>query len=523
MAGFIPNLDWLRRVLYDLLDRSPVQVVICCVAYVLLHAYLRLAFSNGLEVDFVEQAYYSQSLALSYGPRQPPLYTWLLIAIEHLVGLSRANFVLLKYAFVGVTMVAYWAFARRVGCSRVAATGALLSLLMLYQFGWKVHHGMTHTAMLMAAVASTALALSAVVARPNRWRLAALGFAIGVGLMSKHGFLVFLVAFVVAAWSCFPGRRLGSARAAIPLGVAAIIYAPFVVSLVTADTSFLSAQLRPASEPATTPWLSALAALAVASAGFLSPMLLVLLVAFPRAFSPAAAVTLGGNDWLRCLDRFHLGMALVLAVAVAVTGVTGFKERWMHAFLLLVPIWLWLRIEAAGYLRRDSWRAPGVVAVAAFLVLLVFGWRIAEDSYGPPFCDRCRALVPYGELAAAIRSDGFAQGLVITTDEHLAGNLRLQFADSVVLAPVYAHYDPPSAPGGATVLVWPARLGEEVPASLLQLAQRRGKAPQGLPPAAALDIPLRVWRTRYPRWREVEQQEKSMEKQAFAWRYLVLN
>src|SRR5258708_25987240 len=55
-------------------------------AYLAAHAALRVWASPNIGTDEVEQALFAQSWAWGYNPRQPPLFTWLLLGAYRIFG-----------------------------------------------------------------------------------------------------------------------------------------------------------------------------------------------------------------------------------------------------------------------------------------------------------------------------------------------------------------------------------------------------------------------------------------------------
>src|SRR3954447_13371695 len=66
--------------------------------YLVLHFLLRLWASPNIGTDEVEQALFAQSWAWGYNPRQPPLFTWLLLGAYALFGAGIVAHLALKYA-----------------------------------------------------------------------------------------------------------------------------------------------------------------------------------------------------------------------------------------------------------------------------------------------------------------------------------------------------------------------------------------------------------------------------------------
>ncbi|MEJ0068754.1 MAG: hypothetical protein WDO24_08550 [Pseudomonadota bacterium] len=81
---------------------TPLGFWILLAAYLVVHAVLRLWASPNIGTDEVEQALFAQTWAWGYNPRQPPLFTWLLLGAYRIFGPDVAAHVMLKYAALGI-------------------------------------------------------------------------------------------------------------------------------------------------------------------------------------------------------------------------------------------------------------------------------------------------------------------------------------------------------------------------------------------------------------------------------------
>lgn len=499
-------------------------VVAVLLGWCVLHLALRIALIDVMEVDHVEQAVAAQGLAVSYGPKQPPLYTWLQLGANRLLGVGQGAFVALKYALIAVFLVAYYGAARRMGMARDVAALAVGSLSLLYQIGWKFHFGVTHTLLLSVAVALAPFALARGAARPGPWTAASVGAALGLGLMAKYGFAAYVIAFVAAtatvpalarAWT--PGRV---AIAVLAAGAVASPIAWFVLTRLDTVSGVFNATMTAEADAGV---FAGLTALVLATLGFLAPLVLVVAAVYPRVFVarvPHAGTAESGPspaDWDRWFAVFHAVIAVMLLALVLVGGVDRFKERWMHPFLLLVPMWWSLRAGAlyTAARRRRRIMLGIVVGWSAFVV----GYRVALDTIGPPLCSGCRQFTPYEVLETAIapRSARFVSFLA--EEEHLAGNLKVRFPDKAVFTPVYPGLGPARfgmVHAGACALVWRGEDPVPPPALRADLAARfETRWPEG-GTSIRVRVPLADWRRRFPRW-EADEGEA-----AFAWRFAIV-
>ena len=474
--------------LYDFVV-TPRGFGIAIAAYVLIHGALRLWASPNIGTDEVEQALFAQSWAWGYNPRQPPLFTWLLLAAYALVGPGMLAHVVVKYVTLGAMYALGDAAARRLIATPALAALATLSIVLIYGFGWGVHTGVTHTLVMSALMFASLLALLRLVETRRALDYAMFGLATGVGLLTKYSFGVF-VAPLLAAVLAVPALRAAvlDRRMLLGLGVAALVFLPHGIWMLTAGADYgetlavlgaIGARHSYIANVAT-----GLGSLIKASALFLAPFWIIVLALFWSIVSQPPAPA---RPWLRALAlTVCIGVA-VLALTVLILEVTYFKDRRMHAVLLIVPLLLFVWLD---HRRPEAWRLRGLAAAIGAVVAVAFAALLGQALFEPYTCRRCWLHMPLPGFAQAIRAGGFERGTIVSADEHVGGNLRLAFADSRVLTPTYPTLDPPQLGRGACLLAWHARLmGDGVPPTLAAFVAGRFKlTPAGQP--VAVDLPM---------------------------------
>jgi len=460
----------------------PVCILVIILAYVAIHAALRF-IRDTIGVDDVEQIILAQSWELGYNFRQPPLYTWLLVLVQDWLGPGLKPLVVLRYGCFALLFLFCYLAARRLPLEPRLAGLCVLSLTLLYQIGWKMHVGVTHTVLLSACVFATVWLLLRAVARPGAGTFFLLGAVAAIGLLAKYGYVASLALLIVPMLLQPAGRVALLRPAALLVPVIALIgISPYLYWVVSEGYDFaaMTGETLGSSGDWQATITPALGRLAGAVAGFVAPLAFLVFLMMPRVLLPAKRSDDGGavpafdaERWL----RYSLLLALLVLAAGAASGVaTEFKERWMHPFLLTVPLWLFARIAKVGYGsdspdgdRRLTWLWWAMIAVAGIAVL----FRLGQDLYGEQLCGRCRLLVPFDRLADRLETAGFTGGTILASDEHIAGNLRAAFPDSRVLSQRYPFYVPPAVPasaGGQCLAVWNGSEGETLPRALDDLA-----------------------------------------------------
>ncbi|MGH6619644.1 MAG: hypothetical protein ACREF6_08880, partial [Alphaproteobacteria bacterium] len=115
-----------------------------------------LAFP-GTGGDDGEQLVFAQYLAIGYFPRNPPLYTWLVIAAEQVFGVSVLAVAAVKFLSVWGSCAALFAAGRMLFRDDRYAVLAGLSPLAMYLVFWDSVTGLTDSALAMLLCALTFL------------------------------------------------------------------------------------------------------------------------------------------------------------------------------------------------------------------------------------------------------------------------------------------------------------------------------------------------------------------------------
>ncbi|MAY65948.1 MAG: hypothetical protein CMM77_02330 [Rhodospirillaceae bacterium] len=425
-------------------------------AIILAMALIRATLFPGTGGDDGEQLIFSQFFAWGYQVRNPPLYTWLVMAVSQITGPGLWAVNIVKFSLLYAMYLMLWRAALHLFTSRVMAGLAALAPVLFYFVAWEVITGFSHTvltACLYAAVLWILLRLRG--AAPGRLSdYALLGLAIGLGGLAKYAFWIFLACLLAAALTDRDlRRRLLSPRLILTLAVAVAVMAPHYLWLMERlDT--LAGQAGAAASIHDGISLTGLGHGAKAAIGFLSPGWLIAVLVFPAAFRPLNAPA---PDMARVLGRYMVLVLVVTAIGTLVQP--DFRIRTHYMFVLLfAPFWVLLRAEAAGA------ATPARRRVLAALITLVL-WAqpsglIAKYLFEPLSCGRCQHHIPYADLAANIRDLGFAGGTVVAYwhPDPLPGNLRAALPGARVISLKHPDIIPPLPPeaAGQCLVVWSA-------------------------------------------------------------------
>lgn len=456
------------------------QVLLLLAGYFGAQVAMRVAASPALELDEAEQALWTQTFAWGYGA-QPPLYTWLQIAVFALTGPSVFGLSLLKNLLLATTYFSLWRAARRLMPLALAPVAAATPLLML-SIGWDAQRDLTHTVLVTTATALSFALLLGLVAEPRQpLRWAALGLALATGLLGKYSFAAAAAVMLLGLLALAPVRaRLrepqvwGGLLLAAAVALAALApHGLWLLDHLDLARDHAAGKLAAGDGGPGRALLRAAGALLAS----LSPLLPLLALLFGRALlrPPPGAPAPEARAQLarRLLLALLLAVLGFFLVAVLAGGARHFKDRWMQPFVLVLPMLLLAQAPWLGTHPRWRW-LPRALAAAALLWCLgigarvvLAGWRGQPDELNLPVAALAQAL----RQAGAVPDGPFE---LVSNDRRLAAGLRLQLPGARVPAgrpgaltlpeqgPVLAVVIGRGPEADALHAAWQARLGQAV-------------------------------------------------------------
>ncbi|SEQ03091.1 Dolichyl-phosphate-mannose-protein mannosyltransferase [Faunimonas pinastri] len=466
-------------------------IALVVVLYGAVHAGLRVWASPALGTDDMLENLWVQTLQLGYHLRQPPLYEWLLWTVQQGFGPTVQSALIVKYSLLTLTAVFLFNAARfAIRDPRIAAL-AVLSYSLFYQIGWNMLEGVTQTNLLMTCCAATAWTFARCL-RNGRWLdYACLGLALGAGILAKFSFPLFPLAMFAAAAS-MPElrRRIRPSGLIVALVIAVVVVSPFALWIILGDRPLVANAATVMTDNGRLGHMArafrGLSRLAASLSGFSVALVPLLLVLFWRSFlSPARAAGAiesvpaderQAEAFARLFGRTVLIAILLAVVGIVAVGSTYVKERHMHPLLLLLPIWMFARIERAGVeTQRLNWIKWSIAAVAGLLLAIRLVTFLAPEH---AVCGKlCRPMRPYAALRPGLISLGFSGGTLIGVDDYTAGNLRSQFPEARALS-LRDDWRPPRPKNRDCWLVWEA--GEHGPQPIEKAKQKTNPPPAGL-------------------------------------------
>ncbi len=442
---------------------------------------LRITLFPGASEDDAETLFLAQSLEGGYKPGQPPLYTWIAYGLTQVFGPALPVIVAFKFFCLAAIYFLTHRLTRLFTGNGCWAAVAGLSVLGIYYLSWDSVLNYSQTVLLAALSVALLHALVRIATSTPGWgAFIWLGVIAGAGMMAKYNFAVLLVAVLAAAmYDSDLRRKLLSGRGLVAALIATIIMTPHGMWLLGGNVHVASlTQAVPASNgSALMTRLGALVEMARAINSILSPLLILLILFFPRAAWRTGDTDEARLRWRRLSERAFWFLLALMTAAVLISGVGEVRNHW---FIVLAPFpaYAVLRIAAVYPLssgKQMPVRVAGFVCVLAALGLAV-GIGVAVRALAvPDSCTKCKMVVPYAQLALGLKEVGFTGGTVYSYDypTQVSGNLRRFFPDSRLTSYRFATYTPPprAQQEGQCLAVWLLGAGDQSPSAVGMLGQ----------------------------------------------------
>ncbi len=349
--------------------------------YFIVQMVLRTALGAPANLDEAEQLAIADRFAFGYGPH-PPLYQWLQTAAFGILGVNFFAIALIKNALLFGTWVMLVLLGRKLTGSNLLAAVGSFGLLFSANFSWESQIDHTHTVSNTFMVVATTFAMFTLLERPTRLVYAALAVCIGLGLVAKYNYALFLLTIIMAFAFDRDGRKVVANPAFLlallgGLAIAAPHYLYILDNPVAGAAKlgnlgmnrfgFIETRLHGLREWAIAAFGVHAVWLAVIVLGWLdqrkSPRPLVDELPVERAHARKLFLRL----WAMLLVVF---LALVL-----IGGTTSFRDHWLQPEAVFFP--LAAAIHFARYLDATAFRR---LAVAAALLLVLVPVMVAANK-----------------------------------------------------------------------------------------------------------------------------------------------
>lgn len=431
-------------------------------AYFAAHVAVRVLISSSLELDEAEQALFTQWIRGTYVSK-PPLYTWLQIIVFKIFGINVFGLSLLKNSLLFTTYAFVFLSGRLLFRDTKLALLAALSLLLIPQISWESQRDLTHSILVTALSAmSFYVVLGLLESRASKHYLC-FGLLVGLGMLSKYNYSIFAGAVLLTLLTYPEGRSvLYDRRIFMSLAIALAIVLPYLFWLLT-HLGAATASVDKFNILTHGYLIKGTVRLVLASISFVAPLSLIYLVLFPRGFvrafhnAPCRQVSFP-------IHRYFLIVLCILWTMTLLWGVTNFKDRWMLPFFFLFPLYFLGYVGGYAINAKTVSRFSAVAVLAALSILIVIPARVV---LGPSLGYYTSFNFPYVKLAHKIREYCPDPRLIIADRPQNAGNIRLQFPKSLVMAPTLEpiRAKKPSV-DRKTVVFWNAGESTQMPSRL---------------------------------------------------------
>ncbi|HET6198312.1 MAG TPA: glycosyltransferase family 39 protein, partial [Acetobacteraceae bacterium] len=379
---------------------SPSVFRVAIAGYLLVVFAERVLLFSGGSNDDNEQLLYSQSLEPGYGLRNPPLYTWLVVAFTHMFGAHLAAVLAVKFLLLGGTFFALLKVAKLMAADAAWATAAAAAPLGMYILAWDAALNFSGSVLLICVCVATFWCLLEIERTGRFGWYAALGLSIGAGCLTKYNYLIFCGAlFIAAMFDAGFRRRLRNWRtAALAVAVPLVLpFALFAFGHAGTPGQFGAAPVVGKALPVPYAAAMSLRQTAAFAFDFLSPLLLLLPAFFPAACRPRPADL---PPALRLVGRMLAIQLAAFLLYFFFAYASGFGTAAIHRHLffvfILAPLWF---IARASWINRFAPALPYFAAALAALAVLAPVALAVKALAGPVLERRPTMHVPYAALA----------------------------------------------------------------------------------------------------------------------------
>ncbi|MFO0826174.1 MAG: glycosyltransferase family 39 protein [Gemmataceae bacterium] len=420
--------------------------------YLLLAAGLRFLMARSLMFDESEQLALSQVLSLGYGS-QPPLVVWLVHLATAIFGPSAATIIGVRFAILGTVYAGLYSCARTLTRTPVRAALATATALCVPAVCWDFVLDKTNTPLACAMAAFTFGAVVRAVRSGSTRSAVAVGFLVGLGILSKYTFLPFAAGLAFASLTLPEYRRWAlSLRGAIAAGVAVTLVLPhaaWVIANRAELTDGLTQSLTNRPDRLFGALLTSAGDVLLTSCGVTLAVFAFVFRNAPKSQAASLPSAL--------LGRTLLFAMLTAMLVVVLAGGNRFKAHWFTPMAVLLPAFFVARLDTAPMAR---WRLMGLWSAVGAIVVgtAILGVIAATTNWLPQGRQLHARDRLASELAAALADHPES---IVCDALRDAGNLRLACPGSPV-AVLRTPLSSRPALRGPVVLVWDASRNDAI-------------------------------------------------------------
>ena len=392
--------------------------------YLIVHFLIRMLFSQTLQVDDSEQIDHAQNLLLGYPIPQPPLYSWLSWSMFQILGTGLLALTLLKYTIISLTFWFTWLVSGQLFQHIQTRYIATFSYLLIPSFAWHMHQGFTHTILLGFGIILSLHALLSIKNNPSAKNYIYLGLSLGIGLMAKYSFLLFMVPLLISAVTVAPFRKIIiNQKILLSIGVFILVIGPHAYWLTQHfQEIFLSIdqKLNVTSDNLLFDRIKSVGQFTGAAIAFVVPFLLIFIInSWRKIFNIDKQAS--KDDSTLLLNRFYLIILVSVILLSIFVSMPHFKVRWFHPLMMIFPLWILARIERKTLLSKSIMR--WFASITAIFTVLILSVRIAQMTIGPELGNYGRLNRPIIETFVKLPTSLIQDSIIKTEDGFIGSHL----------------------------------------------------------------------------------------------------
>jgi 4-amino-4-deoxy-L-arabinose transferase-like glycosyltransferase len=377
-----------------------------------------------LQVDDAEQIIHAQDLLLGYSVPQPPLYSWLSWGMFKIFSTGLYALTLLKYSLIALTFWFTWLVSGQLFQHLQTRYIATSSYLLLPSFAWHMHQGFTHTILLGFGIILTMHALLSLKENHSIKNYLYFGLALGIGLMSKYSFVLFIIPLLASAISISSFRYLIiNQKIFLAIAVFILMVGPNTYWLTQHyQEIFISIdqKLKVTSDNLLVDRIKSAGQFSVTVIIFVIPFALIFIInSWKRLFNTDKQVIT--DDLTLLLNRFYLIIIVSVLTLTLFVSMPHFKVRWFHPLMMIFPLWMLARIERKELLSKSIMR--WFTGITIIFTILIFSIRIAQVTIGPELGIYGRLNSPVIETLNKLPDHLIKNSAIKTQDEFLGAHL----------------------------------------------------------------------------------------------------
>ncbi|KTD16432.1 glycosyltransferase family 39 protein [Legionella jordanis] len=414
---------------------------VICLSLLFIRIYFR---GDVLLLDESEQVVLAQQFKPGY-LGQPPLYSWLQYFFFQFFGSNLIAVALLKYSLLFLSFYCFFLICEIHCESSSIAFYGLASWILIPSIGLDLIKDNTHSITVLLMVTLTWYWLvKPAPANKLLWYLI-FGLIVGLGLLSKFNYLLFLIIAISAALSVKEYQTILCNRYIIlSLVVSLLMFSPYLNWILKhPQIAFSSAyKLNPHTHASWQGFVKFVQNLLL----FTLPVLACLWAFFPRENYRLLSTA---KD--RLLKRYHLIAVPFLSLLVVIANIHDFKSRWLLPILFLSPLLFLSRLKNTVSVKKSG-KFFLIFCLSAELVFLAILVLTQHTDQNREREKQLRTIIQF--VGQNTKQDDW----IVSDSFWLLGNL----ASALSLKHLWLLSDANdySLPKGRCLLVW---LGDSIP------------------------------------------------------------